>query len=606
MDPQLIVETVKETWSISTTFKLTTSSIKKSLQYILKTVDVEKLLRGDYSYDSLINICKNSIIRYAVIGAILKLYSTNQESLTFIDKVEYNINKIQEIRSIIKSGKLPFINTTSTECINLIYDLINDPVTLRMDPRTLFETLYKIYRPQESYVSLKSLVTYTCHFLKDKDKDLSELLYNKYTEYNHGYKLSADKIFEKESNWKAGLIKHLREINTDRLAKTSAYPELTLRKILSNNVMILRHFETYLKEQIQSFPLNIDSLHWFFSTTDISGLKKAIIFIANNYVHPDNDRVKSKHAKHHCYDFIKNIIVFFRDRIPMYLTCKKDLHSLDTNQLLGKINDLREIPIEKVRRHFYDDEMTKIMEEIRDDSKYTLIFTILKEVGLRIGAVCTLRCKHFINHKGEYLDTCRKLEKGKKFRTFPISNNLREKVQSYLTDNPDIKKNIEGYLFPSKGGNYLSPDAVRDKLCRITEKLDIYGHHVHPHAFRHTIVNNLMAQGNKLENVSKFMGHSNISTTEQYYWTTELENIIPTMNIPWLNQDDNNHNDTISTPPLTREDDLSIDLLVSIIAVYHSVVTNEQKVTIQERIPNIEKIFANICEYSMTTSVMSD
>ena len=61
------------------------------------------------------------------------------------------------------------------------------------------------------------------------------------------------------------------------------------------------------------------------------------------------------------------------------------------------------------------------MEYLKDDSKYTLIFTILREIGLRISALCTLRTKHFLNHKGKYLNNCRKLEKGKKYRTFPLS-----------------------------------------------------------------------------------------------------------------------------------------------------------------------------------------
>jgi len=114
-----------------------------------------------------------------------------------------------------------------------------------------------------------------------------------------------------------------------------------------------------------------------------------------------------------------------------------------------------------------------------------------------------------------------------------------------------------------------------------------------------------MAQGNKLENVSKFIGHSSISTTEQYYWTTELENIIPTMNIPWLKESKN----SVYPEDMDEEDEkqesseLSTDLLVSIIGVYHSLLDEGQKLIIKQRIPNIEQIFANICEYSMTNSL---
>ena len=128
----------------------------------------------------------------------------------------------------------------------------------------------------------------------------------------------------------------------------------------------------------------------------------------------------------------------------------------------------------------------------------------------------------------------------------------------------------------------------------MTEKVDIYGHH--PHAFRHTIVNNLMVQGNKLENVSKFMGHSSISTTEQYYWTTELENIIPTMNIPWLNGSKKTfaYPEDIDKEDENKDESDNTDLLVGIIGVYHSLMDEGQKLIIKQRIPNIEQIFASL------------
>lgn len=96
------------------------------------------------------------------------------------------------------------------------------------------------------------------------------------------------------------------------------------------------------------------------------------------------------------------------------MKCKEDLYTMDTTEILGQINYQRDVPTENIRRHFYADEITKIMDFVKDDTMYTLIFTILREVGLRIGAVVTLKVNHFINHKGEYLDTCRKLGKGKK------------------------------------------------------------------------------------------------------------------------------------------------------------------------------------------------
>jgi integrase len=606
MNNNQIEDIVKRCKSIWESNKISTSALKKTLQYIRKTLDWDKLIKGDYSYETLIKICANSIIRYPAIGSILSLYTIDIESKKFIDNVQYNINKIQEIKSIVKSNKLPYINTTSTECINLIYDMIKDQTTYSLSANKLFEKIYNIYKTHETYVNLKILIEYICYFISIKNVSLSIEIKEKYKKYIEDSKTSADKVFALESLWKKELIEYLIKLNTDRLSKTSAYPEITLRKILSRNVMLLRHIEAYLKYNFNHIPSHIDSLQWFFNTIDINGLKKCIIYIANNNINPDNDRVKSKHTKHHGNDFIKTTIVFFRDRIPNYIHCKKDLYTLNTTEILAKINDQRDVPCENIRRHFYDEEINKIMEYVKDDTKYTLIFTILREVGLRIGAVVTLQIKHFINHKGVYLDNCRKLEKGKKYRTFPVSENMKEKIKLYLDENIDIKNDIESYLFPSKYGKYLSTDSVRNKLIRITECLNIHGHHIHPHAFRHTIVNDLMAKGNKLENVSKFMGHSSISTTEQYYWTTELENIIPTMNIPWLK--DSKSFGCVYPEDIDEEvedEDLSTDLLVSIIGVYHSLMDEGQKIIIKQRIPNIEKIFGILCEYSMTNSLTS-
>jgi site-specific recombinase XerD len=610
MDIQDIIEKAKEKWGNVKTNKITTSALKKTINYIRKTINMSKLFDNEYSYKTLVKICGNSIIRYPAIGAIITLYVKNKdrECILFLDNIQYNIYKIQEIKTIIKSGDLPYINTTSTECVSLIFKLLKEDETYKLTSEEIFQKLYSIYKPQESYVSLKILVAYMSYFLSLKNESLCVSLRELYVRYIEESTDTSSNVFSRESTWKKELIEHLKHINSDRLEKTSAYPELTLKKILSSNVMLMRHLEKYIVKHFNNIPNSIDTLQWFLFTIDIHGLKKAIVFIADNYIVPENDRIKSKHTKHHGYDFVKKTIVFFRDRIPNYLKCKNELNTLNTTEILGKINDQREIPVENIRRHFYAGEVDKIMSNVENDSRYTLIFTILREVGLRVGAIVTLQTKHFINHKGKYLENCRKMEKGKKYRTFPVSENLKEKIKKYLEENVDIKNNLESYLFPSKQSKHISTDSVRNKLIRITESLDIYGHHVHPHAFRHTIVNNLMAKGNKLENVSKYMGHSSISTTEHFYWTTELENIIPTMNIPWLSSskgiaypDDIDDDNEIAE----ESHDLSIDLLVSIVGVYHSVLNEEQKHTIQTRIPNIEQIFSNICQYSMTNTLAS-
>ena len=101
-----IVQTTKSIWGDIKSNKISVSALKKTIQYIRKTLDWYKIVKGDYSYDTLVKFCGNSIIRYPAIGSILYLYNTiktDNESKKFIDNVQYNINKIQEIKYIIKS-----------------------------------------------------------------------------------------------------------------------------------------------------------------------------------------------------------------------------------------------------------------------------------------------------------------------------------------------------------------------------------------------------------------------------------------------------------------------------------------------------------------------
>ena len=85
--------------------------LKKLYNIFAKTLDWNKLIDWNYSYYNLIRFCVNSIIRYPTIGSILDLYTNDEESKKFIENVQYNINKIQEIKSIVKSEVLPYITS---------------------------------------------------------------------------------------------------------------------------------------------------------------------------------------------------------------------------------------------------------------------------------------------------------------------------------------------------------------------------------------------------------------------------------------------------------------------------------------------------------------
>lgn len=57
---------------------------------------------------------------------------------------------------------------------------------------------------------------------------------------------------------------------------------------------------------------------------------------------------------------------------------------------------------------------------------------------------------------------------------------------------------------------------------------------MHAHAFRHTIVGQLMDAGNSMEVVSKFMGHKSSGVTNRHYWTVSVQELNERMNNPFM------------------------------------------------------------------------
>ena len=55
----------------------------------------------------------------------------------------------------------------------------------------------------------------------------------------------------------------------------------------------------------------------------------------------------------------------------------------------------------------------------------------------------------------------------------------------------------------------------------------------HPHAFRHTIVGQLVDAGNPVELGSKYMGHADVTTTTANYWVPTALEVHDKMNNPF-------------------------------------------------------------------------
>jgi integrase len=348
-------------------------------------------------------------------------------------------------------------------------------------------------------------------------------------------------------------------------------------------------------------PKGIDCLQWFFSTTNIEHLNKALIYIIENDVSVRNDLVKSTDSAHTGTEFIYAFVSLAKTILVKYFSNKQDVVALNVSFILGASFNKRESSSTLERRHFLPSEIIKIEEYITttQNSMWQLVFIILKEIGLRVYALTSLKVGHFLNSKGTINDSVSVLEKQRRWRTFVVSDSIKKTFQAYLEEFPEAKNNYNRYLFRSQNSNHTlryAPETMSQNIKQFCNSAGVVGNFVHIHAFRHTLVNSLMHCGNKIENVSKYMGHSSVTTTEKYYWTDNVTNIISTMNVPWLKKkfaipiglEESDNEEDIIDDPIETEKCAQCDVLFHLLLAYHSELTDTQKLNIKTKVPNID------------------
>lgn len=109
--------------------------------------------------------------------------------------------------------------------------------------------------------------------------------------------------------------------------------------------------------------------------------------------------------------------------------------------------------------------------------------------------------------------------KGNKVRIIPISNNIKMRIQTYISirQNDDCKNNV---LFVSKhktkftraGVNYL----LKSYYSKMTETENFTYKKISCHSLRHSKAIHMLESGVNLVYIRDFLGHSSVQTTEIY------------------------------------------------------------------------------------------
>jgi site-specific recombinase XerD len=128
-----------------------------------------------------------------------------------------------------------------------------------------------------------------------------------------------------------------------------------------------------------------------------------------------------------------------------------------------------------------------------------------------------VRWKDFEFHKGRCI--LRWAGKGKKDQRLEVPEVVWQAIKSYLQSAGEFPLQGDQYIFVRLGGDRTRPLAaeyVRDLLKRYAKKALLDPGRIRVHTLRHTAAYLMQEAGDGLQEISRFLGHSNISVTQVY------------------------------------------------------------------------------------------
>ena len=606
IDLQKVIEISNELYPDSTTKKPMVNA-KHLYKRLCSAFTGNELFNANC--DDLLSFCGGVPARLEFIHSIFETY--NNGDSTFREEAKNMVKRILVAMKMSKELAEEGHKIHLTTHVNkLVYDII------LLNPTDLFSIFEKIMmdetRGNKEY-GRKSLNKYFLHH--PGLKLFNDLFDQKYDNDKWYVRWSKTHPFRKE------LYDQIVDWATKRTQTSSSKPEISSQASIARYITTLKLLSNYVSGHLNP-PREVDCLQWFFSTTNIEHLNKALIYIIENDVSVRNDMVKSTDSAHTGTEFIYAFVSLAKTILVKYFSNKQDVVALNVSYILSSSLNRRESSSTLERRHFLPSEIIKIEEYITttQNSMWQLAFIILKEIGLRVYALTSLKVSHFLNSKDLINDSVSVLEKQRRWRTFVVSDTMKKTFQLYLEDFPKAKNDRNMYLFKSQNSNHTlryTPETIAQNIKQFCNNAGVVGNFVHIHAFRHTLVNSLMHCGNKIENVSKYMGHSSVTTTEKYYWTDSVTNIVSTMNVPWLKkkfaipigleeESDNDEEEEQIEPENSVGGKCSqCDVLFHLLLTYHSELTDAQKLNIKTKVPNIEHIFDTMCSESLATEILA-
>ena len=173
-----------------------------------------------------------------------------------------------------------------------------------------------------------------------------------------------------------------------------------------------------------------------------------------------------------------------------------------------------------------ENEISNLFSKIKFPENYEgcrdeLIMEFLYATGIRLIELVNLQLKSIDYHNS----TIKVLGKRNKERIIPFSNNLKTKINNYLSERKKLQS-IEPHLFLTKVGKKTYPKLVYRVVNHYLSLVTTVSKKS-PHVMRHTFATHMLNNGADLNSIKEILGHSNLSATQIYTHNTieKLKNI---------------------------------------------------------------------------------
>lgn len=151
----------------------------------------------------------------------------------------------------------------------------------------------------------------------------------------------------------------------------------------------------------------------------------------------------------------------------------------------------------------------KSKQVTRNPIRNLAIIDFLSSTGCRVSELCNLKIKDINFSKKEALV----IGKGNKQRYVFFNDISLNSIEKYINSRQDDCS----YLFVTQGENptKMSIDSAETMVKTIGIKMNV--DNCHCHRFRRTAITLMLNRGASIEKVAMIMGHSDLSTTKEYY-----------------------------------------------------------------------------------------